>query len=166
MNRGALIPGIILILLGGYFLASSLGVNIPDISMWWPLIVVAGGVFALSRYFTDGRKDSDNVFVGVGGIGVGLFLFYIVSLGNWALAGTLWPVWVLIAGIAFIAKWVADRRERQTLWVGTVGVAIGAVFLAGTALAPDNDLTRYWPVILIALGAVVLLNSLFGKRSS
>ncbi|MBI5081063.1 MAG: hypothetical protein HZB17_07140 [Chloroflexi bacterium] len=43
-NYRALIPGLVLILIGGWFLAQNLGVLLPDIWNLWPGFIVLGGV--------------------------------------------------------------------------------------------------------------------------
>lgn len=54
---------------------------------------------------------------------------------------------------------VADDRTRNTVALGLVFVALGAVFLAD-AVWPDFLSWRYiWPIALIVIGAAILLRS-------
>jgi hypothetical protein len=56
-RRGAIIPGLFLILLGGWFLAQNLGAPLPQIGKLWPAFPLVFGLAMLVRYFTEGRRE-------------------------------------------------------------------------------------------------------------
>ena len=128
----------------------------------WPVFVVLGGLAFLVGYAVGGFKDAGLVFVGVGAPLVGLF-FFGFSLGLWAWEdmATLWPVFLLIGGVAFGALFLAERgRDLGTLGVGLVAFIAGIVGLAVTFGFVGVDIVQYWPLLLIFLGLVGLLAGL------
>ncbi len=73
-----------------------------------------------------------------------------------------WAVFILIPAFgAFSAAWSMYRRSGE-LTSGAIGAAAGGVFLVLLALAffIGLDIGKYWPVILIVLGAGALLSNL------
>ena len=129
----------------------------------WPIFPLLGGVAFLVGYVVGGFKESGLVFVGVGAILVGLF-FFAFTLGTfeWGDMGTLWPIFLLIGGLAFCALFLAERgRDLGTLGVGCVAFVVGLVGLAITLGLIGTDIVKYWPLLLIFLGLVVLVGGLF-----
>lgn len=53
------------------------------------------------------------------------------------------------------------ERERRTRWAGAFLLVVGGLFLVNN-LFPWVDMGRLWPVVLIAVGAVLLIR---GRRS-
>jgi cell wall-active antibiotic response 4TMS protein YvqF len=48
-DGGGMVFGVILLLVGGYFLLTdTLGINLPDIGEFWPLFVIGLGVWILA----------------------------------------------------------------------------------------------------------------------
>jgi len=102
---GAWFGGVVLILIGGFFLLRNFGVDMPD---------------------------------------------------NW------WAVFILIPAFgAFSAAWSMYQRTGE-FTSGAIGAAAGGVFLVLLALAffIGLDIGKYWPVILIVLGAAAILGNL------
>ena len=171
MRRGAVIPAVILILLGVYFLLSELGVGIPGWDAIWPVFPFAGGLAFLGGYVFGQRRDPGQVFVGTAATLVGLVFFFITlgpleyrDLGDW------WPVFVLIGGMAFLAQWAAAGfRDWGALFLALVALVVGAAGLVVKLelLGPGTRelLPRLWPVILVVVGLMVFLRALVGKRS-
>jgi len=129
----------------------------------WPIFPLLGGMAFLVGYAAGGFKESGLVFVGVGAILVGIF-FFGFSLGyfEWGEMATLWPVFLLIGGLAFCALFLADRgRDLGTLGVGCVALIVGVVGLAITFGLVGTDIVKYWPLLLVFLGLVALVGGLF-----
>ncbi len=171
MKKGTIIPALILILLGVYFLLGELGISIPGWDIIWPVFPLAGGLAFLGGYVFGSRHDPGMVFVGTSATLVGL-MFFFITLGplEYRDLGTWWPVFVLIGGVAFLAQWVAACfRDWGALFLALVALAVGGAGLAVTLqlLGPETSrlLPNLWPVILILVGLMMLLRALFGKRS-
>jgi hypothetical protein len=155
----------VLIGIGGFFLLSTV---VPDIGRW--LLLLIGLIFLVAFVV---RREYGFLVAGciVSGVGIGVGLTSIVD-DEWAGAVVL----LSIAG-GFIAIWLisvlihAGAREwpdgdskdvQQALWwpliPGGILSLIGLVVLAEEGVG--TDLLRWWPVLLIGAGAVVLLASL------
>ncbi|MCC6190724.1 MAG: hypothetical protein IT318_16975 [Anaerolineales bacterium] len=166
---GALVPGLLLIALGVWFLADSLGLRLPGLGDLWPLFPLGFGLAFLVQYFAGGRQDDGLIFTGVTGALIGAF-FLTITLGplGWGDLGRLWPVFPLIGGAAFLAQWLVKPRDRGLLAPAALGLAVGLVGLLFTLqlLGPAvaEQAARLWPVVLILLGLGLLLSYLMGNR--
>ncbi len=169
MRRGSFIPGLILIVIGGWFLASNLGVRLPDLSALWPAFPLIGGLAAILDHFRGGRRDSGKIFVGVAAAGVGAF-FFLFTLGRleWAQMGDYWPVFVLIGSAAFFAQWLADPARRGLLVPAAIALAVGLIFLPETRRflnpAVTEQLIQFWPLALIVIGLLILAGNFRRSR--
>src|SRR5438128_1361053 len=107
-RRGAFLPGLVLVLLGGWLMATTLGVRLPGLGQLWPVLPLFFGLAALVQYLAEGRRSEGLVFTGVSAALLGGF-FLAITLGplEWSDLGRLWPVFVLIGGAAFLAQWLA-----------------------------------------------------------
>lgn len=168
-RRGAILPGLILIALGLWFLVDALGVPLPGLGDLWPIFPFGFGVAMLAQYFIEGRRSEGLVFVGVAGTLVGAF-FFAITLGplSWGDLGTYWPVFPLIGGLAFLAQWLARPSERGLLVPALLGLAVGGVALLLTlgllGSAADQIVANLWPAVLILLGLGLLANYAFTRR--
>ena len=106
MRRGAIVPALVLILVGVYLLLPRLGVGIPGWDVIWPVFPLAAGLVFLGRYVFDQQRDPGQVFIGTAATLVGLAFFF-VTLGplEYRNLRTWWPVFVLIGSVAFLAQW-------------------------------------------------------------
>jgi Domain of unknown function (DUF5668) len=97
-SRSRLLPGVALMLLGGYLLADNLGFSLPySIFNALPLVFIGAGVIGLS-FPSRHLPRSKGAWL----LGIGLYLacgmFHLFGLG-W---GTAWPIFIIGAGLAII----------------------------------------------------------------
>ena len=160
-RRGALIPGLVLILLGGWLLATTLGVRLPDLDQLWPILPLSFGLASLVQFFVDGRRSPGLIFTGVASALLGAF-FLTITLGPlaWGDLDRYWPVFVLIGGVAFLAQWLARPGEFGLLVPALLALLVGGGALALTLgyvqPAISAQILRLWPVLLIVLGVGLL----------
>ena len=160
-RRRAVIPGLLLIALGAWLLAGTLGVRLPGVETLWPVLLIVFGLAFVFQFFAEGRHSEGLVFTGVAGALLGAF-FLAITLGplNWNDAGRLWPVYVLIGGLAFLAQWLARPGQRGLLVPALLALAVGGAALALTLglvrAGVAEQITRLWPLLLIALGLALL----------
>jgi hypothetical protein len=155
--------GLILILLGAWFLAVQF---VPGLQAWfsWPWIIIGVGVVMLLIGLLSGVPDLAVPACIIGGIG-GL-LYWQDATGNWdswSYAWSLIPgfvgVGVILSGL-FGGKALKSLREGGNLiLISLILFVIFAAFLGGPNLLGD-----YWPALLILLGLWVLIRSLFRSR--
>jgi hypothetical protein len=175
-RRGALVPALMLILLGAFFLLINLGV-LPALSITqlWPGIVVLVGLTFWGGYFFGRQHDAGLAFVGTLVTLVGAFFFLftlridIPGYGpvDWSDMSRLWPAFPLIVGIAFVVMWLAGRmRDGGILVPAVILLMVGVGGLAFTLGDIPNwrSVLNLWPVMLILLGVGALIQSLRRPR--
>jgi hypothetical protein len=162
-RRSSLAAGLVLILLGVCFLVIQL---VPGLEAWfsWPLIIVGVGVLLLVIGVLMGVPAMAVPACIVGGIG-GL-LYWQNATGNWESWAYAWTLIPGFVGLGIVLSGLLGGETRQAMrgggWLILISLvmftAFGSLFGA-LGLAGD-----YWPVLLIALGVLVLIRSLFRSR--
>jgi len=159
----------VIIGIGAFFLLAQL---VPDIGRWIPLLI---GVIFLAAFVA--RREYGFLIPGciVSGVGVGVLLAGVVD-DRWSGAVVL----LSIAG-GFIAIWVistllrlgdkewptgASHDAARALWwpliPGGILALIGVVVLAEEGF--ESNLLRWWPLLIIGAGIVVLVSALSRRR--
>jgi len=162
-QRKGLVAGILLILLGGFFLAAQM---MPEIFgyIFWPFILVGiGGVFLLSALLTrtGGLAIPGSILMGLGGI------FYYQSITNdWASWSYVWTLIPGFVGIGVIIAGLLSRSGPRFDSGGLILIAISAMgfLLFGGMFGLNLDVATLWPVFLIGIGVITLLSAIFRKR--
>jgi len=181
-RRGTLIPGAILVLLGLYFLAVQLNIRLPAIafSQLWPAFIILSGLSVLGEYAFGERRDAGRLFPGVLLLLVGAFFFFFTlhlplpfppfqDGVTWADMRLLWPVFILIVGLAFLAQWLARPGNHGARNVSLVTLLVGLIALAVNFSVNDlfRQVVRLWPLLLVAAGAQMLVGYFRrGRRNS
>jgi hypothetical protein len=170
---GAIFPGLVLILVGLWFLLRAFGVRVPGMDQLWPIFPVLAGLgFFLGFLFSPDKRSAYGLAIpGTITFLVGL-LFFAFTLGylEWGAMESLWPVFLIIVGASFVVAWIfSGLREWGLLIpggiVGGVGVVALGFALGGQGAAWARVISRGWPVILIAIGLAVLFQGLAAGRS-
>lgn len=158
-RRSTLGVGVLLIAVGLLFLVGQLA---PGWFGWvgsvtWPLIVVGVGVFLMLLGLVTGNPGMAVPACIVGGIG--LLLYWQNATGNWASWAYAWTLIPGFAGVGVIIEGLFSGRFGKallgggwTILVSLVMFAIFASFLGGPRL-----LGVYWPVLVILLGVIALV---------
>lgn len=170
-TRQSLGIGVILILLGAWFLAAQL---LPGFGNWvqsfyaqfaWPLIVVAVGGFLFLLGLAIGVPDlavPGSIVAGIGGL-----LYWQNTTGNWESWAYAWALIPGFAGVGVLLSSLFKGEARSGLREGGWLVLISlAMFLGFGLFLGGSDLLRpYWPVVLIAFGLWVLVQPMLRSRS-
>lgn len=157
-RRGALVVGVLLILIGAWFLAIEMVPGWHDRvygAYGWPLFVIGAGVVLLVIGILSGAYGMAIPAAIVSGVGGLLYWQNLTGRwGSWAYAWALIPAFV---GVGIILAGLMQGRPHA-LWEGGWLILIGLVVFAvfGSALGGISVLGPYWPVLLIVWGVLVL----------
>ncbi len=160
MKRDSLVWGLILILAGLGFLLFQ---RFPGLwaTFSWPWILVGvGAVFAIGSFLSrkGGLMIPALIIAGLGGI-----LLYQTVSGNWDSWAYVWTVIPGLVGLGMLVGGLYDDEMKNGRTAGFILIAISAAAFAifGGLLGSDISWLRYWPIMLIAVGAFVLLRALW-----
>jgi hypothetical protein len=174
-RRGAVVLGAVLIVVGGVFLVTSL--TGFQLEAAWPLFVIVPGLVLLAASFAAGGEAGGGLAI-AGSIvtTVGLILAVQEASGlyaTWAYAWALVAPGSVGVGLLLFGTFTGRRDLAASGWrligIGLalfVGFAIffeGVIGLSGDGPPPLEGLV---PIALIALGAILVVGSLIGRRSS
>ena len=164
MKKGNITGGLILILLGAWFLAIQF---IPQLKDWaegsWALSIIGvAAIFLVVSILNNIPGLSIPAFI-IGGIG-GLLYYQNVTgdWDSWAYAWTFIPGFVGL-GLLFFSL---QTRDKGTMKAGFILLFISAAlfFVFGSFLGASDQLIQYWPLLLILAGVLSVLRSLFGNK--
>lgn len=166
-TRSRLTVGVILILLGIWFLALQI---FPGLQAWaqvqlgWPLIIVAvGAILGLIGLLagTPAMAIPACIVAGIGGI-----LYWQNATGDW----TSWSfAWALIPGFVglgiLLASVLGDRSQSASsgAWLILISLTLFAFF--GSFLGGAALFGPYWPALLILLGIILLIRPVLNRTS-
>lgn len=162
-RRASIAGGILLILLGAFFLAREF---YPDLfAFWdWPFIIIGiGTLFLLWAVIggLGGLAIPATIMAGIGGI-----LYYQNLTGDWDSWSYIWALIPGFVGVGVLLSGLIDGNFKSTLDGGVTLVIISAIlfFIFGTTFGLDYNLSQYWPVLLILLGLISLARVLFRRK--
>jgi hypothetical protein len=167
-TRSKLAVGLMLILLGGCFLAFQLVPSLKYtlvITYSWPLIVVGVGVFLLSLGLilrAPGMAVPACIVGGIGGI-----LYWQNLTGLWESWAYLWTLIPGFVGIGILLSGFLGGELRSSLREGLRLVLISIILfvLFWVFLSRSGLGWEYWPIILIIFGLWTLVEGFWrGKR--
>ncbi len=177
-RSGSIIPAIILIAVGIFFLLVNTNV-LPraGIGQLWPALPTLLGISMLLQFFVGRMRDPGLVSGGTIFLLTGLFFFLftlrvtVEPFGpiTWGDMARLWPAFPTIVGIALLLRWLAGGlRDHGLLIPVTILLIVGLGGFAFTlgGFPTFRILADYWPVLLIVLGVLVLARSLIRPQSS
>jgi hypothetical protein len=168
MNRGrrsSLATGLVLILIGALVLAAQF---VDGWETWfaWPLYIVGLGAILLIIGLLTGVPSlavPACIVAGIGGL-----LYYQDITKNWASWSYAWALIPGFVGIGIILAGLLSGKFRKPLREGGQLILVSLVmFLAFGSffgLIGLGPLGQYWPVLLIALGVLILFNRLIFRR--
>ena len=143
-RSGVLIPGLILIALGAWFLVRALGFDLPGMDALWPIFpTIVGLSLFVGWLFAPKKRGNHGMMIpAVINFLVGAFFFgFTFGIFQWRDMAILWPVFPLIVGVAFIV--------------------LGAVLLLNQfSLFSWLDWGLMWPLMIILIGGAMLFSRL------
>jgi LiaI-LiaF-like transmembrane region len=165
-RRGGLIGGLLLILLGGAFLAAQF---VPAFQSWfraeqsWPLLIIGIGVLflVLAVALRTPGLAIPGCIVG----GIGCLLFYQNATGDWGSWAYAWTLITGFVGLGVVFAGLLEGRSIRSVSAGLWMILISlAAFLVFGSFLGMGQYGAYWPVLLIVGGLLILGRSLFGRK--
>jgi hypothetical protein len=157
-------------------LTRAAGVDLLDsIGAWgWPAFIIVPGLALLGLSLVPTRPAGVG-FATAGAIvtTVGLLLAYQARTGHWESWAYAWALLPTAAGLALVGYGLFSRQRpmlRSGLWMAGIG---GSLFVAGAwyferlfaGQLDGLDPSEWWPVILIAIGAVIAVRAIAVPRT-
>ncbi len=166
-RRSSLVVGLVLIVLGVLFLFAQVIPGLFNFSaIYTPALVMFAIAFVLVLIGLLTRTPIMAVPACVVG-GIGAIFYWQFTTGNfesWAY------VWALIPGFVGVGLILAGLFEGKGgtvaggLWLIVISLVLFAIF--ASFLGGLNFLGNYWPLLLVALGAILLVRALFSAGRS
>ncbi|WP_026690554.1 LiaI-LiaF-like domain-containing protein [Alteribacter aurantiacus] len=155
-KRKNLVPGLVLILAGVYFLAQQMNWEIPlsNTLFSWPSVLLIIGLLFSGQGVSN--KDDGQLFSGLILTGLGIHFHGVHTYGLWS---HHWTYFTFIIGVAFLGKYFFTRRDGWLPGVFLVGISILNEFYQGTVVLIRESLgvfASYWPVLLIGIGLYLM----------
>jgi hypothetical protein len=164
-KRGSIIGGLILILVGLLFLLLQAFPEVAaqfDLGQHWPLAIVAvGGFFLLGAVLGTASLAVPGMVIG----GIGVLLYYQNLTGNWASWAYAWTLIPGFVGLGVILMGLLDKDQRSSVRGGATLLLISLVLFAlfGGFIAGFGILQKFWPVLLILAGIMILVRNRSGR---
>ncbi|OGO16383.1 MAG: hypothetical protein A2Z14_04390 [Chloroflexi bacterium RBG_16_48_8] len=159
--------GVLLILIGAFSLVYQLvpGLqDLMDLSFDWPVSIIAFGLFLLVLGLlvgAPGMAVPAMIFAGIGGL-----LYWQNATGNWESWGY---VWTLIPGFVGLGVFLAELLEGKVasaIQGGGMLILISLIMflIFSSFMGGPEWIGPYWPILIILLGVIMLVRSIFRKR--
>ncbi len=166
-NRTMLVLGILLILVGVYYVLINAVPGFADlinITFSWPVIVMLVGAGLLVLGLLTGTADMAVpafIVAGIGGI-----LYYQNLTGNWGSWSYLWTLIPGFSGLGMFAAWLLGERGKYSIRsaLDAIGTSLVLFVIFGAIFGAFKQLGPYWPVLLIAAGLVIGARALIKGR--
>ncbi|HAH95956.1 MAG TPA: hypothetical protein DCL69_03525 [Firmicutes bacterium] len=158
-NRsGRIFAGIFLILCGVLLLLLTTGAFDYRISVLWPLFILVPGLFFAAMAFSS-RSTRGAIFPATFFTLLGL-LFLLWS--NRIIDGfhLTWPAFPGILGLCFVMLYIFEP-EGGLLFPAFILLAVSAVGFGINYRLIGPDAWKWWPVVLVAIGAWLIMRTFF-----
>ncbi len=160
--------GLILIVIGGWLFANSLGLPAPGIETFWPIFPTLVGAWLLITWLLSQNRQANHGIAIPAMINLltGLFFFgFTMGFFEWGDMAYLWPIFPLIVGVAFLVAWTFSLFQAWGLLIpGGITSAVGLIALSLTTHYADRPWLKLifsgWPIILILIGISILARGL------
>lgn len=169
-KKASLFPGIFLIFFGAILLLNKI---IPDLISWrhiYPVTLIGLGLWWLLSAGCYHKKDKGGIFPGTILFFIGLFfLLRNFDIVPYYYVRDIWPIFLIIFGLGFVASFFAKPTDWGVLIPGAIFLFLGVFFLLKMYYIIDWELWEligdYWPVLLILIGGSIILGSLRRKTN-
>jgi hypothetical protein len=168
-RRSDLVIGIVLLLIGGWFLAAQFNLvtslnELINIQFEWPMIIVGVGVFlfVLGLLSRNPRMSVPACIVG----GIGGILYWTNSTGDWGAWSYLWSLIPGFVGVGIILATLLGGEEKSGYREGFLLIFISAILFIVfyLLLSGQGNFVKYWPILVIVAGIWIIIQTIFRKK--
>ena len=167
-KQKSIVPGVVLIIIGGYLLLNQLGVFYFRWRYFYPIAMLAlSALFFISIYVKNERRHA---FPATALLILGLFFFIrnfnLFDLRNYFYdIGEFWPIFLIAIGAGLIVQSFYRSQNAGAAIPGIILLSIGLIFALKDFYIFDWIRWEvYWPLILIVIGLGLVLSSFRKKR--
>jgi len=152
-DNGAMVPGIILILLGVLFLLPRLGLDFGNL---WPTFVLVPGISLIVFYgFSKNKEKNVGLVIPIVILILSSIFLYYMAAVSWQGIDILWPVFPFIVGLAlYVFYYFGDRKLSGVFISANILAGFGILFLVLNLISYN-----FWPLILVIGGMALILRS-------
>jgi hypothetical protein len=166
-RRGTLTLGILLILVGGFFLTMQF---VPEINTWWqhfadwPFWIIGPGLLFIVAALLSGEYGL--VVPGTIISGVGALLYYQNYTGDWQSWSYAWTLVIGFVGVGVFIMHVLQGNLRKALDEGFIAIVTSLVMflifgsIMRFILGQEPFFGDYWPALLILWGIWLIIRPL------
>jgi hypothetical protein len=135
--------------------------------LWqWPYIIIGvGAIFILMAVLV---RIAPLMIPGVIIAGTGLLLYWQNSTGNWQSWSYTWAITPVLVGVGILLAGLLSpgmRKAARGGWI-TLIAGLAALLVFWSAFTGGwHTLYIAWPVVLVVIGALILINGLRRRRS-
>ncbi len=155
-TKTLLFLAVILITVGVLLTLENLGL-VAGVSRHWPLFLLILGSGFLLLFRSRQPGDAALLWLGTFILSLGVF-FYYLNFTSWRLLGRLWPVFLGLVGLSFLAVGM-DRRRLLFHLFAVVFVGLFFVFTLVFVVS-----LKLWPVSFVVFGASLLALEVLQRR--
>lgn len=134
-SNNNLVGGVVLALLGILLFVGTLNVFDLGWSKLWPVLLAVPGIGLLTLGFSMSKERRAGVIMGGASLLLLSFFFLVFTLNRveWSSQATLWPLYVMIPGLAALVAYLASDMERPAyLMTGAVISSVAGLLMVGT----------------------------------
>jgi hypothetical protein len=166
-NNSRLAVGLLLVLIGGWFLAIQFFPQLKsfmNLEFTWPLLVIGLGALIFIIGLLTGAPGMAVPAAVIGGIGA--ILYWQNTTGNWGSWSYAWSLIPGFVGVGTIVAGIFSGDFRRSLKEGINLIFISAVMFVifASILGDLTILGPYWPVMIILFGLWILIQPLLRTR--
>lgn len=148
-----------LLFLGLYSLIEPYSFPYAPLILTWQTLFLLGGMIWIIAGIREGKKGG-SLFPGILLIGYGAQHLLVRTVHGWPSAWYMIAFWF---GLAFLLSY-ANSKNRKELLFGLLFIGIAAYNYYPVHQGLTFLLSKWWPLIAIAVGAFLLLRGSRGKR--
>lgn len=172
-RRGTFTLGVLLILVGGFFLAVQF---VPNLDNWWreiadwPFWIIGPGLLFIVAGLISGEYGlivPGSIISGIGGI-----LYYQNYTGDWQSWAYAWALIIAFVGLGVFLMHLLQGNVRKAMDEGITSIITGLVLflIFGSFMryifGQEPFFGPYWPLLIIIWGVWLLLRPLIKPKKT